>query len=47
LTILLATPLGFLLSLIGVIMNRDRRAGVLGMLIAGALVAFALVSSLC
>jgi hypothetical protein len=47
LTIIVATPLGFILSLVGVIMNKDRRVGVLGLIIAGALVAFALVSSLC
>ena len=46
-TLLLATPLGFLLSLIGVIMNQDRRAGVLGMIITLALVAFGLLSSIC
>jgi hypothetical protein len=47
LTLLLATPLGFVLSLIGVISNQDRRAGVLGMIITGALVTFALLASLC
>jgi hypothetical protein len=44
---LLATPLGFILSLIGVITNKDRRAGVLGLILTGALIAFFLVSTLC
>ena len=43
----MATPLGFILSLVGVLLNKDRRAGVLGLVIAGALVAFALLSALC
>ncbi len=43
----MATPLGFLLSLVAVIMNQDRRAGIVGMVITGALVAFALFSALC
>ncbi len=42
----MATPLGFILSLVGVILNKDRRAGILGLIIAGALIAFALVASL-
>jgi hypothetical protein len=47
LTFLLATPLGFILSLIGVVTNKDRRAGVLGLVITGAFIAFFLVSSFC
>ena len=46
-TLLLATPLGFILSLLGVILNQDRRAGVLGLILTGALVAFALLTALC
>jgi hypothetical protein len=42
-----ATPFGFILSLLGVLLNKDRRAGVLGLIIAAGLVAFALLSSLC
>jgi hypothetical protein len=44
---LVATPLGFLLSLIGVILKQDRRAGIIGLLLSGALVAYALLASLC
>jgi hypothetical protein len=44
---LLATPLGFVLSLLGVVLNKDRRAGVLGLILTGALVAYALLASLC
>jgi hypothetical protein len=47
LTIVVATPLGFILSLVGVILNKDRRLGMLGLIIAGAMAAYALVSSLC
>jgi hypothetical protein len=47
LTLLLATPLGFILSLLGVILNKDRRVGIAGLIIAGALAAFAMVSALC
>jgi hypothetical protein len=47
LTLLLATPLGFLLSLIAVIMNQDRRAGVLGLLISGAMVVLFFMATLC
>jgi hypothetical protein len=47
LTLLLATPLGFLLSLIGVVMNQDRRAGVWGLAITGAMVALFFVTTLC
>jgi hypothetical protein len=47
LTFLLATPLGFILSLLGVVLNKDRRAGVLGLIITGALIGFFLVSSFC
>jgi hypothetical protein len=42
-----ATPLGFILSLLGVILNQDRRAGVLGLVITGALVALFLLTSFC
>ncbi len=41
---MLATPLGFLLSLVGVIMGKDRAAGILGMIISGALVLLAVCS---
>jgi hypothetical protein len=47
LTIILATPLGFILSLLGVVLYKDRRAGVLGLVITGALIAFFLLSSFC
>jgi hypothetical protein len=35
-----ATPLGFILSLLGVILNKDRRAGILGLILIGLLVAW-------
>jgi hypothetical protein len=44
---MVATPLGFILSLLGLILNKNRRAAFLGAIIAGAMVAFALISSLC
>ena len=44
---LLATPLGFVLSLLGVVLNKDRRAGIMGLVLTGALIAFFLVSTLC
>jgi hypothetical protein len=43
----LATPLGFVLSLLGVVLNKDRRAGIVGLVLTGALIAFFLVSTLC
>jgi hypothetical protein len=42
-----ATPLGFILSLLGVVLNKDRRAGVLGLILTGSLIAYALLTSLC
>jgi hypothetical protein len=47
LTLILATPLGFILSLLGVILNQDRRAGAWGLILSGALVAYALLACLC
>jgi len=47
LTVIVATPLGFILSLVGVVTNKDRRAGVLGVILTGALIALFLVSSFC
>jgi hypothetical protein len=47
LTLLLATPLGFILSLVGVLSKQDRRAGILGLILTGALIAYFLVSNLC
>jgi hypothetical protein len=47
LTVLLATPLGFVLSLLGVILNKDRRAGALGLVLIGALVAFVVLARFC
>jgi len=47
LTVLLATPLGFVLSLLGVILNKDRRAGVWGLLLVGALVVFVVLVQVC
>ena len=44
---LLATPLGFVLSLLGVVLNKDRRAGIVGLVLTGAMIAFFLVSTLC
>jgi hypothetical protein len=41
LTLLLVTPLGFLLSLLGVILNKGRRAGFLGLILTVVLVVFA------
>ena len=43
----MGTPLGFILSLLGVILNRDRLAGVLGLVISGGLVALFLLTRLC
>jgi hypothetical protein len=42
-----AAPLGFILSLLGVIFNRDRMAAVLGLIISGAMVALFLLVTLC
>jgi hypothetical protein len=47
LTVLLATPLGFVLSLLGVILNKDRRAGAFGLIAIGALAAFIVLAGLC
>jgi hypothetical protein len=47
LTVLLATPLGFVLSLLGVILNKDRRAGVFGLIAIAALVAFVVLAKFC
>jgi hypothetical protein len=44
---MVATPLGFILSLLGVILNRDRLAAVLGLVITGALLALFVVFRLC
>jgi hypothetical protein len=41
-----AVPLGFILSLLGIIMNKDRRAGVVGLVLLGALVALGVVFAL-
>jgi hypothetical protein len=43
----LATPLGFILSLVGVVTNKDRRAGVWGMILTGAIIVFFLATTLC
>jgi len=43
---MVATPLGFVLSLLGVILNKDRRAGVLGLILIGALVAWVVLARL-
>jgi hypothetical protein len=40
LTVIVAAPLGLILSLLGVILNKDRRAGILGVIAIGALIAF-------
>ena len=42
----MATPVGFVLSLLGVILNRDRLPGVLGLIISGALLALFLATTL-
>jgi hypothetical protein len=47
LTVLLATPLGFVLSLLSVILNKDRRAGVFGLIAIAALVAFVVLAKFC
>jgi hypothetical protein len=46
LTVIVATPLGLILSLLGVILNKDRRAGILGLVAIGALIAFVLLPRL-
>jgi len=43
---MVATPLGFVLSLLGVILNKDRRAGILGLILIGALVAWVVLARL-
>ena len=43
---MVATPLGFILSLLGVILNKDRRAGILGLILIGALVAWVVLARL-
>jgi hypothetical protein len=47
LTLLLATPLGFVLSLLGVILNKDRRAGVFGLIAIGVLITFVVLAKFC
>ncbi|MGO8927098.1 MAG: hypothetical protein ACLQU3_09445 [Limisphaerales bacterium] len=42
----MATPLGFILSLLGIILNKDRRAGILGLILICALVAFVVLTRL-
>jgi hypothetical protein len=42
-----ATPLGFILSLIGVLTNKDRRAGVWGLVLTGAIIVFFLATTFC
>jgi hypothetical protein len=46
LTVIVAAPLGFILSLLGVILNQDRRAGILGLILIGALAAFVVLPRL-
>jgi hypothetical protein len=42
-----ATPLGFILSLVGVVTNKDRRAAMWGLILTGAMIAFFLATTLC
>jgi hypothetical protein len=42
-----AAPAGLILSLLGVILNRDRLAAVLGLVISGAMVALFFMATLC
>jgi hypothetical protein len=42
-----ATPLGFVLSLVGVLTNKDRRAGVWGLILTGALLAWFILTNIC
>ncbi len=42
-----AAPAGLILSLLGVILNRDRLAAVLGLVISGAMVALFFIATLC
>jgi hypothetical protein len=44
---MVATPLGFVLSLLGVILNKDRRAGVLGLILIGALATYVMLTTFC
>ena len=44
---MLSTPLGFILSLIAVVTNKDRRAGMWGLILTGAIIAFFLTTALC
>jgi hypothetical protein len=43
----LGTPLGLILSLLGVVQNKQRLAGILGLLIGVAVVALFFVRALC
>jgi len=42
-----ATPLGFILSLLGVILDKGRRPGLFGLVITGAMVVVFLLSRFC
>jgi hypothetical protein len=39
--------LGFILSLLGVVLNRERRLAILGLIITGSMVALFLLTALC
>ena len=41
---MLATPLGFVLSLLGVVLNKDRLAGIVGIIVIAGLVLFGVCS---
>jgi len=47
LTVISAAPLGFILSLLGLILNRGRLAAVLGLVISGSMIGLFLVTTLC
>ena len=42
-----AAPAGFILSLLGIVLNRARLAAVLGLVISGAMVALFFIATLC
>jgi hypothetical protein len=47
LTIVAGAPLGFILSLLGIIRDRDRKPAVVGLIVSGALVALFFLTALC
>jgi hypothetical protein len=47
LTFMGGTPLGFILSLLGVVLNKGRRAGIVGLAVSAILVVWFFFAALC